>query len=405
MSREFSGYWHAPNSSECYGGKAIHKENTLSLTLWKHDNFVSHDLLLGETLDGIKLTAILCNRRHKHHPNIETFVSETTFDVSALLIGIHIHSFIDLNEMGITFAFSGLHQWIAYGTKGDLPGQIKVPESLGRSIPFSLHDESKCEYTRFEYHKISNYVVSFWQGEKKLGSFLNYSYFTELWTRDFLSFATQQEVFTKSATINAPRIQTDPEMIKSSYKDTTSFDDGRILIQFHTIQDRIPSLWEEWCRLETEYRPLIHHHIKQLSNQQLEVSEIFLDLAVTVEFYGRKRFSLDKFEPIMNRIWEKQPESIRQLLGKKSAFSKSTRLFRNECAHLTPQKPFNRYNLDELKELQLKQIRLCWKLNVLCKTIILSELGFSHEEINRMATDPQTTNHFQIPNINTQQLI
>lgn len=361
--------------------------------------------MLGETLDGIKLTAILCNRRHQHHPNIETFISETTFEISALLIGAHIHSLNELSELGIAFTFSGLHQWLEYGAKEKPPGQIEVHEYLGRRIPFSLHDEARSERTCFEYHEKSNYVVSFWQEEKKLGSFLNHSYFTELWMSDFLSFVTQQKIFTRDASLRSPRLRISTEMIKPYYNKNASFDDGRILIQFHKIQDRIPSLWEEWCRLETEYRPLIHHHIKHLTTEQLEVSDIFLDLAITVEFYGRKRFSLDKFEPIINRIWEEQPEIIRNFLGKKSSFSKSARLFRNECAHLTPQKPVNRYNLDELKELQLKQIHLCWKLNILCKTIILSELGFSHDEISRMALDPQTTNHFQIPSINSQQLI
>ncbi len=154
-------------------------------------------------------------------------------------------------------------------------------------------------------------------------------------------------------------------------------------------QDSAATIWDGWCRLEERHRPLLHSYLGNLVHRSPYPFHQILDLSRAAESYHRRTFASKgrKLWQILHDLAEKQPASVKGLIGGLEAFSKSCANTRHYYAH------YDREYAGNVEQ----EILLALRLQILLTSIILRELGFSSEQIDAIAKDYHRGRAFRLP--------
>ena len=160
-----------------------------------------------------------------------------------------------------------------------------------------------------------------------------------------------------------------------------------MLFTLSDVRARIVEVWDNWCRLEEDYRPIIHYYLGDLTQRSPYPFHRILNLSRAVEVYHRKAVKgTGHLDERMRCLWERQSSRMQELLGKKDTLAKQVLNARHYYTH---------YNRDYSEDAGSEAV-LAIRLGILLTSIILQELGFSNDEIDQMAASCKGADTFQI---------
>lgn len=364
-------------------------------------------IILGETASAETLTLEECLQVELRSVSRDIFCQSQVLSARFAVLGKHYPRDEEVGETTLELTLPALQEWCDKWRIGNTeqklkdakieysrPDDILVPSSRD---PFEVTFATSFDPGRFTATLSQSAVAVFASKDRislrELGRLVrNLS--------DFLTFVSQEKASLAKASYVLP------EEVAWGYHERaevlTPFNEvpvGAVVPAYRMLfsltdigEERFPRVWNEWCRIEKDIRPALHYYLHELSDYTPYTFIRILDLSRALEVWHRKATAGKKFKCLLDRMkntWERQPATIRKILGDKEAFARLAADARNYHTH------YNRIYNPEIET----EVILAARLRILMTSILLQELGFSEAEIGKMATEGLRSNAFQLPTV------
>ena len=340
----------------------------------------------------------------------------TVYSSRLMLQGKHYNSLEEIKEPKLLLDIPGLQEW--YGQFGTTRKNRRKAD--GASIHYSRPDPVIVESKRLpfeisigltqrsdKFHEgITQYCNAVFTDDR--GIDLDTYHIAEQWLSEFLSFVFQKKCVARKACYISPATGAQShsstiKIIRGKPEEDTSSDKAlpEPVFYYEHVKHRIATMWDKWLLLEQDFRPVIHYYLASATEHTPYVFHEILNLSLALEYYHREHCKRGRRKAFRVKVWNKdktrkynaslktrfedlwdyQPQKIKSLLGDKDLFCQMAADARHHYTHHnTPG-----YTTDLPKE-----VALVSKLQIMLTSILLKELGFSHSEINLLASNTRT---------------
>ena len=357
--KKYEGYFYLPQNKDnkvfgmitYYPNDEILIELAGSLIESEYFGFYEADIILGDSLDGKKLTLYKCyiSNRSNSFPG---YVSNK-YSVLYLFIGAHFSNLNSIIFTEVYFQFNNLDKWLdisgfkiddsKHQSDKELKITFKLPERVENkldertSFGFSFsHSEFRTNIFQRETHLEQNthLYFKFDSGYATLDTILDLSNAFQ----SFLAMATLRSTYPYSIILFNPNVNYQHEdkinnqEIQLIYKRNKIFDESRsiekfqMLFTYQDIKSDFQKIFLKWLTVRNDLEPSINLLFEYFYKSNIFTVNHFLNIIHAVETYHRRMFnnySIDKedHEKRLRSINESVPEEYREWLKEKLSFS------------------------------------------------------------------------------------
>lgn len=355
----YKGYFHLPEKSdnEVFGTLSFDQhvgvvlELAGSLTGKMNQGVFRPEIILGNTLDGKKITLYKCfeNNRHLSSPG---FIS-SKYSAMYLFLGAHFSDLSNMKFSEVYFQFNNLDEWLdisgfniddsTYQTDKKLKIYFKHPEKiyfkLNEEIDFGFsftHSDFNIDAFQKKVHleQYSNLFFQFKSNYADLNKILDFSNAFQ----NFLALATYEITYPCSILLINPNnyLQFDEniyyEEIKLYFKRSKIYDESRIkdkyqmLFHFQQIKTDFQKMFIQWLNIRKDLEPSINLLFDYFYKSRTFTTNHFLNIIYAIETYHRRRYKNYLIEPDIHKnrldnIYKNVPEEHLTWLKEKLIFS------------------------------------------------------------------------------------
>jgi len=414
LTRRWLGKWWLPGQPD----KPIHGElrvdNSLKLTLTlqgilvqasANAKFSLAPIILGESITGDIMTLENCLETGGQTANKDVLSESQVLTVRFALMGRHYPTAEEVGENRLDVKLTTLQEFINKREIRFREGTKKGDTIVEHDLPDDILVSSSQDPFRMTFNALfapGAFSVSLQQTTKAVFSkasrisLREHSRLIQSLT-DFLAFVSQMKTTVTNACYTIPRTDTNDfgkeiAILSSDYNPFAE-SKAKAYKMLFTLPDigpeRFTGIWDRWCTLEKDFRPVLHYYLHEVTEHTPYVFTSILNLSRALEVYHRQSTGQKnrKNSDRVKDVWEKQPACIKAILGEKDSFASQTVEARDHHTHYD--KPYD-------QDLE-SEVILCGKLKVLLTSILLGELGFSHNEVEKIAQTK--ARHFLLPTV------
>jgi hypothetical protein len=288
-----------------------------------------HDIILGETSEGQKVTLNDCERRASHHHSHAP--SEYSITTKNILLGWHFNRPEDIvfSSIYVTYRGDKINSWIKNVYAEALSkSRDSVEARIGDEYVISVTAKRRSSYwSEGEVHKERHYLEYCIEIESLKEKHLEEYRRVNSTVFDFLNFVIPQEVHIESIHGVLQNMELSKEnilpseqqeeiiifyasaikeMFKSPYRKQQLFPHDES--QRGSIPELFQKYVQKWFEISEEIRPLFDLYFGVMYNSEMYIEFKFLGLAHALESYHRycKRYSKEQTPP----NWENEIKII-----------------------------------------------------------------------------------------------